>query len=128
MPPAKPWPFEIADHVDAVAGSQSSATVTVCAGLDALDVVAKLAHEARRLDALLLKMPGKGTGDAVALDASPKPKSDGVVAVLLLRPAFHDRAGTGFDHRDRHVSPVVGEHARHPNLAAKDVLHLVLVL
>jgi hypothetical protein len=40
----------------------------------------------------------------------------GVVAVALLRPHAHDRAGARLDHGDRNLIPVVREHLGHPDL------------
>ena len=57
------------------------------------------------------------------VDQLAEAERDGIVAMRLLRPALDHGAGTGGDHRDRNVPAVVGEHAGHPNLAAKDVFH-----
>ena len=121
MPPAKPWPFEVRYHVDAVAlGEHSDRDGR--AGVDAFDLGAKLADRALRLESGLLIMAGERTRDARLLHVAERER-DGFVAVGFFRLALHDRTRARFDYRYRYVAPVGCEHARHPDLAADDVLH-----
>ncbi len=96
-----------------------------CADFDVADAVAKLSHEAGRLDALLLEVSRKRARNAISLHRL-ETQSNGIIAVALFRSALHDRAGTGGDHRNGHGAPVGGEDAGHPDFTAQDVLHASL--
>src|SRR5450631_3196381 len=69
-------------------------------------------------------MAGDRFGDARLLHVAERQR-DGFVAIGCFRLALHDGAGASFDHRHRDAAAVGREYARHPNLAADDVLHLV---
>src|SRR5579863_2121407 len=109
------------DDVDAIPGLEAGDRHGL-AELAILPVAAKLADDAHRLDALLLEVSTLRSGQPTPLDWL-KTQSNGLVAVLFLRPQTDDRAGTRRNHRDRHVPAVIGEDAGHPDFTAKDVLH-----
>ena len=54
-------------------------------------------------------------------------KRDGIVAMRFFRAPFDDRTGTGGNHGDGHVPPVIGKDARHPDFTAQDVLHVLFL-
>src|SRR5580700_938043 len=118
--PGEAVSFRHADHVNAIARLKARNGYGF-SGLT-FHFVAELADKPNRLNALLLEVARERAGSAVALYRF-EAQSDGIVAVLFLRLALHDRAGTSHDHRDGHRPPILGEDARHPHFPAQDVLH-----
>ena len=114
--------FGDADDVNAVAGSKP-ATVTVWPTSTPSIPVRNSRTKRAASTPCFLKCPARARVTRGLLNRA-EAERNGVIAMRLFRAAFHDRAGTGFDHRDRNVTSVIGEHARHPNLAAKDIFHL----
>jgi hypothetical protein len=83
MPPAKPWPFEMPTTSTRSPGSKP-ADRDGLADFDAFDAGAKLAHEARGLNALFLEMSSKGTGYAGLFNRA-EAERNGIVAMRLFR-------------------------------------------
>ena len=115
-----------ADDVDAIAGSEAVDRYGLT-DLCTVDVGAKLAHDAARLDAVLLEVPFESARQRTLANIA-EAERDGVIAVMLFGLALHDRARTGFNDGNADGTAVLGEDARHAYFSSDDVFHKIPLL
>ena len=77
----------------------------------------------RLSDAEFFEASGFRFGERVPASIA-KRERHGRIAVRFGSFTLQNRTRARFDHGDRHVPPVRGKYARHPDLAADDVFHL----
>ena len=118
--PEKPWPFVVPGHVDQLADLERVDADDVPPTLSSASCSAATGNSLQqlaRLDAGLGEMPGLRLGDARCAALAERDLHGGV-AVGLRRLDLRDAVVGDVEHRHRDGSAVVGEDARHADLAA----------